>query len=51
MQLNTINRVLRIFGLVLVVSIDTDEDDRVRAPTRLWVELSHTYDRRAKGSN
>ena len=43
MTLRRINRVLRFFGLVLVVQID-DEG----GPTELWIERARRYVRRTR---
>jgi hypothetical protein len=43
MKLWSINRVLRFFGLVLVIQVD-DEG----GPTELWIESARRYDARAR---
>ncbi len=42
MKLGIINRVLRCFGLVLVIAYDTDGVE----PALIWLELARHYDAR-----
>lgn len=44
MKLATINKFLRLVGLVLVIAVD----DRGKKPTRLWIEPFARFQKRAK---
>lgn len=44
MKLGTINRLLRVFGLVLVV----ESPGKPVESTRLWIETVASFERRAK---
>lgn len=49
MKISTINKFLRFFGLVLVLTIDID-DEGIHTPTTLHITTWRSYKRKMRGA-